>query len=76
MTKQSGLRALPISEVCDRLSKGKATIYDWLNPGSPRFQADFPRPIRLGKNSVAWLEHDIDNWLESRCTTNAGSAPK
>lgn len=26
----------------------------------------FPAPIRLGENRVAWIEDEIDAWLESK----------
>ena len=27
---------------------------------------NFPKPVRLGKNSVAFVEAEIDAWIESR----------
>ncbi len=27
---------------------------------------NFPKPVRLGKNSVAFIEAEIDAWMESR----------
>ncbi len=26
----------------------------------------FPKPIKLGERSVAWLEEDIDRWQQER----------
>ena len=26
----------------------------------------FPQHIRMGANSVGWLEHEVDAWIESR----------
>ena len=26
----------------------------------------FPKRIRLGPQSVAWLEHEVDDWLNAR----------
>jgi prophage regulatory protein len=26
----------------------------------------FPRHIRVGENRIAWLEHEVDQWLEAR----------
>lgn len=26
----------------------------------------FPKPINLGGRAVAWLEHDIDRWIEEQ----------
>ena len=37
-----------------------ATIYRWMNSG------DFPRPIQLGVNLVAWRGHTLNQWMESR----------
>lgn len=46
-----------------KLSIGIPTLYDWLNPKSPRFDDSFPRPIKLGRSSVGWLSTEIDDWL-------------
>ena len=27
---------------------------------------DFPKRINLGPNSVAWLEHEVEAWIEAR----------
>ena len=27
---------------------------------------DFPRPVELGANSIAWYEDEIEDWLASR----------
>lgn len=37
-----------------------ATLYRWMSQGL------FPRPVRLGPNSVGWRESAIREWLESR----------
>jgi predicted DNA-binding transcriptional regulator AlpA len=29
----------------------------------------FPRPIKLGEATTAWLEEEIDRWLADRVTT-------
>jgi len=30
---------------------------------------DFPKPIRLGPNSIGWLMEDVERWIESRKET-------
>lgn len=57
------LRVLRINDLAEKLSIGKSTIYDWLNKKSPRYDASFPRPIKLGGNSQGWLSSLIDQWL-------------
>ncbi len=49
-----------------RLRLSRSTIYDKLNPKSPRYDETFPKPIRLGEASVGWLSHEVDAWLASR----------
>ena len=44
----------------------RSTIYDKMNPKSPRYDKDFPRPIKLSLNAVGWFEKDICTWLETR----------
>jgi len=44
----------------------RSTIYDKMNPKSPRYDKDFPRPIKLSLNAVGWFEKDICTWLKTR----------
>ncbi|MEL6190044.1 MAG: AlpA family phage regulatory protein [Myxococcota bacterium] len=32
-------------------------------------RGEFPKRIRLGPQSVGWLEHEIDDWLAKRSRT-------
>ncbi len=38
----------------------KATLWRWRKAG------EFPAPIRLGPNRVAWRRIEIDEWISSR----------
>ena len=50
-----------------RLKLSRSTIYDKINPGSPRYDATFPKPIRLGNGSaVGWIESEVEIWLGGR----------
>nr|WP_286975055.1 AlpA family phage regulatory protein [Pseudomonas sp.] len=59
-----------MKQVIERLGVARSTIYDWMNPESPRHAQDFPLPIRLsavtGRGAIGWLESDICRWIESR----------
>lgn len=48
------------------LSIGRSTVYDWINPKSPRFDPSFPRKITFGRSSVGWLEADVAEWVRIR----------
>lgn len=53
-------RVLRLKEVRHKTGLGRSTIYRWMDEGR------FPKPVRLGARSVAWIEHEIDEWLMSR----------
>lgn len=55
------------SDLEARVRLSRSTIYDRINPNSPRYDASFPKPIRLGGGTaVGWLSNEIDAWLQSR----------
>lgn len=43
-----------------------STTYDKINPNSPRYDPSFPKPVRIGPNSVGWILHELEAWVESR----------
>lgn len=53
-------RVLRLKEVRHKTGLGRSTIYRWMDEGR------FPKPVRLGARTVAWIEHEIDEWLMSR----------
>lgn len=65
MTTQT-VRILRIRDVVNKLGIARSTIYDWINPKSPRYNATFPKQRRLGMQSVGWLESELDAWLLER----------
>ena len=48
------------------------TVYDWINPKSPRFDNSFPKPVRLGINSIAWVDSELEDWLAKRIAARTG----
>ncbi|BCT20247.1 AlpA family phage regulatory protein [Enterobacter ludwigii] len=61
------VKILRISALVKKIGISRSTIYDWLNPKSPRYDATFPKQRRLGMQSVGWMESEIDKWLEECC---------
>jgi prophage regulatory protein len=52
-------KMLRIKDVMKKLGIARATIYDWLNTKSPRYDPTFPIQRRLGQNQLAgWSQ----NW--------------
>ena len=60
------IKILRLRGVTNKLGIALSTIYDWINPKSPRYDATFPKQRRLGKQSVGWLESELDEWLLKR----------
>lgn len=56
--KTQNLKRLP--DVLKRVGYSRSTIYQLIAEGK------FPKPINLGERAVAWLECDIDAWIEAR----------
>lgn len=57
-----------------RLRLSRSTIYDKINPKSSRYDASFPKPIRLGGCAVGWLTHEVDDWLNRQIEAARGSS--
>ncbi|MFS9563205.1 helix-turn-helix transcriptional regulator [Enterobacter hormaechei] len=62
----SNVRILRLNTIVIKTGIARSTIYDWLNPKSPRYDSSFPKPRKLGKQSVGWLESEIDEWIIER----------
>jgi prophage regulatory protein len=53
-------KLLRLADVRDRVPYSRSTIYQKINRG------EFPKPVSLGERAVAWLESEIDAWIEAR----------
>jgi prophage regulatory protein len=51
---------LRLRDVQLRVPYSRSSIYVMISRG------EFPRQISLGGRAVAWLESEIDNWIEAR----------
>ena len=56
-------RLIRIKEVQHRVGLGRSTIYRWMADGR------FPKPVQLGRHSVAWEDGDIEKWIASKVPT-------
>ena len=50
---------LRINEVTDRTRLSRSTIYNMMKAGT------FPKSRRAGRQSIFWLESEINDWLEN-----------
>ena len=69
------VKILRMRAVAAKLGIARSTIYDWLNAKSPRHDPAFPKPYPLGKQSVGWLESEVDEWILQRRVASLPDTP-
>ncbi len=52
-------RLIRLKEVIERTSLSKTSIYDLMKAG------EFPKQVHLGSQSVAWVEDEIDQFINA-----------
>lgn len=61
------LRLLPMAEILSITGKSRSTIYRWIIEGN------FPAPVKIGGNSVAWPEEALVTWREKLLNQRAAN---
>lgn len=51
---------IKLPAVKEKTSLSTSTIYRGVERG------DFPKPVRLSPRSVAWVENEVEAWIEQR----------
>lgn len=59
---------LRLPEVQTRTGLSRSSIYAAIRAGV------FPKPIRLTERSVAWVEADVQGWVEERIAASRAMA--
>jgi prophage regulatory protein len=59
-------RILRLKQLTKRIGLGRSTIYDRMDVQSPRYDATFPKPIKLGTAAIGWIDSEITAWIEQR----------
>jgi prophage regulatory protein len=60
---QNALVILRRRQLEGRTGLSRSTIYDRLDPKSPRYDPLFPRPIKLGGSAIGFVESEVDAWI-------------
>ncbi|WP_339652174.1 AlpA family phage regulatory protein [Halopseudomonas pelagia] len=69
-TQAAGPRVIRLKKLTERLGLSRSTIYDRMNPKSPRHDVTFPRPINLGGRAIGWIDSEITDWIEIHVQEN------
>ena len=57
---------ITLKEVMEYTCLGRSILYETLNPKSNRYDATFPKLIKLSLNSVGWSTFEVNQWIDSR----------
>lgn len=60
------LKLLRINQVLEITGLGRSTVYNYVA------KKTFPEPIKLGQRSSAWIESEVNAWIESRIELSRG----
>lgn len=56
-------RLLRLPEVRQKVGLSRSAIYKLISEGQ------FPRQVALGPRTVAWVQEDLDRWIEERLSS-------
>ena len=51
-----------LKDVIKKTNLSRSTIYRFVQNN------DFPKPVKLGERSIAWVENEINQWADNRLT--------
>ncbi|EJB8380639.1 AlpA family transcriptional regulator, partial [Vibrio cholerae] len=54
------MRFLKLKEVMEKTALSRSAIYRKMNDG------EFPKSVSLGERAIAWVESEVDEWMEKR----------
>jgi len=59
MSRKHNERCLRLPAVCEKTGFSKPSIYRLMSEGR------FPQSKRIGARAVAWLESELDDWIDN-----------
>lgn len=67
-------RLLRRKQVEQSLGLSRSTIYARLDPRSRHYDPDFPKPIKLGATSIAFVESEVQDYIAHRIADSRKTA--
>lgn len=69
---QRNIRFIRLRTVMNKTGLSRSTIYNKLKQDSKYFDPTFPNQIKLGGGAVAWIEDEINDWMEGQVEISRG----
>lgn len=60
-------RLIRMKKVLEMTGLGKTSVYDLLNAGN------FPKSVPISERSVAWVEAEVQQWIDDRIAARDAS---
>lgn len=60
------MKLLRLPQVLERVGLGRSRLYSLVKVG------EFPRPVRLTQNVVAWVDTEVDEWINGKIQASRG----
>lgn len=54
------MRLIKLKDVMNNTGLARSTIYKYISEGV------FPKPVSLGERAVAWVESEIEDWIQEK----------
>lgn len=61
-------KLIRLPDVLNRINCSRSWLYDAVKRNL------FPKPIRWGARGVAWIEDEVEGWLENKINDSRGTA--
>ncbi|WP_286240945.1 helix-turn-helix transcriptional regulator [Neptuniibacter halophilus] len=68
-TSSPTLKLLKLRHVMTMTSLARSTIYRYCSDNN------FPKPVKLGKRNIAWIEGEVQEWIEQKAHQRDISSP-
>lgn len=64
------IQMLRLPQVMAKTGLSRAAVWAKQNPKDSRYDASFPTGVKLAANTTAWVESEIDAWLDKRISAS------
>ncbi|MGC3875043.1 helix-turn-helix transcriptional regulator [Halomonas sp. GXIMD04776] len=61
-----------MKDVVLRTGLSRSSVYNRMDIKSPYYDPTFPRQVSRGAMSVAWVEQEVEEWIDSRIKMREG----
>ena len=61
------MKLIRLREVTTKTGRTRSRIYEAIDAGT------FPRPVKIGERAIAFVEAEIDGWIQARIADRDGS---